>query len=191
MVILSLDDFLKNIDFFIQEAKSWKIFIYPTDTVYGIWSIVNNQTISKIYKIKERDLAKPFSIVAPNIGWIKDNFIVQKDFDDYLKNSLNKYHWITILLYKKDKTWQPLLGKWNLVWVRILKHDFQKFVSKLWEWFITTSANISWQPSVDSIKLISKDIISKVDYIIDWGELFGKPSVILDLSIWIEKFRDN
>jgi len=36
MKIVKLDDFLDNKDFYINEAKAGKIFIYPTDTIYGI-----------------------------------------------------------------------------------------------------------------------------------------------------------
>jgi tRNA A37 threonylcarbamoyladenosine synthetase subunit TsaC/SUA5/YrdC len=36
MQAITLEQFLDNQQFFIQEAKSGKTFIYPTDTVYGI-----------------------------------------------------------------------------------------------------------------------------------------------------------
>jgi tRNA A37 threonylcarbamoyladenosine synthetase subunit TsaC/SUA5/YrdC len=36
MKIIQLDDFLAQKDIYIAEAKSGKIFVYPTDTIYGI-----------------------------------------------------------------------------------------------------------------------------------------------------------
>ncbi len=36
METISLDQFCKQQDKYVQEAKAGKIFIYPTDTIYGI-----------------------------------------------------------------------------------------------------------------------------------------------------------
>jgi tRNA A37 threonylcarbamoyladenosine synthetase subunit TsaC/SUA5/YrdC len=36
MKTIQLNNFLHQQDFFIAEAKAGKLFVYPTDTVYGI-----------------------------------------------------------------------------------------------------------------------------------------------------------
>ena len=36
MKTILLDDFLLDQDFYISEAEAGKIFVYPTDTIYGI-----------------------------------------------------------------------------------------------------------------------------------------------------------
>ena len=52
---------------------SKEIFIYPTDTIYGIGcNAKNTKLVEKIRKIKQRD-KKPFSIIAPNIDYILKN----------------------------------------------------------------------------------------------------------------------
>lgn len=33
---ITLEYFLQHTDFFVAEAKAGKIFVYPTDTIYGI-----------------------------------------------------------------------------------------------------------------------------------------------------------
>jgi tRNA A37 threonylcarbamoyladenosine synthetase subunit TsaC/SUA5/YrdC len=33
-VVVKFEDFMDNIDFYVSEAKSGKVFIYPTDTIY-------------------------------------------------------------------------------------------------------------------------------------------------------------
>jgi len=97
---ISLQQFLENKPFFIQEAKSGKIFIYPTDTVYGIGGIYTSEMVNKIFAIKKRDEKKMFSIIAPSFDWIDkhceypttagedDNPI---DIDE-LKKYLDNYH---------------------------------------------------------------------------------------------------
>ena len=58
--IIKFEDFMNNIDFYVSEAKAWKIFIYPTDTIYGIWAIWNKKKKKKIAEIKHRNRNKMF-----------------------------------------------------------------------------------------------------------------------------------
>ena len=185
---IPLPEFMWNLNFFVQEAKNWKVFIYPTDTIYGIGGLYNKENIKKIADIKNRDWNKIFSIIAPNFNWILDNYQTQinsmnkfcdtLDILDWSKisqknlwNQLKKYHWVTWIL------------DYNKPGVRIIKHDFQKFVEVLWEWFITTSVNIAWEESVTDLNNLKSEIVDKVDYIIDAWICKGRPSVLLDF-VW-------
>ena len=48
-----------------------KLFIYPTDTVWGIGgSIYSKNCYDKIVNIKQRDASKPFSVLFPNLDEI-------------------------------------------------------------------------------------------------------------------------
>lgn len=180
MKLIQLSYLLENLSFFAAQALSWKIFVFPTDTLYGIWSVPTEWVTQRIYRIKNRDLNKPLSIIAPNVEWILKNFQVKDNFEEYINESLKTYHGITIILAKKKQDFLPAIWKDAKVWVRLLKHPFQEFVSYLNQPFICTSANLSWNPSTFKLDQIESDIITKVDYVIDWWELFWKPSVILD-----------
>ena len=185
---ITFSEFIENLDFFVKEAKDWKIFIYPTDTIYGIWGLWNEKNIKKIADIKNRNWNKMFSVIAPNFDWILKNYKTQinsmnqffdtidilnwdKISQDLLWTQLEKYHWVTWIF------------DYNKPGVRIIKHDFHKFVEKLWEWFITTSVNIAWENSVTDLTKLSPEIEEKVDYIIDAGICEWKPSVLLDF-VW-------
>ena len=74
MKTITLSYFLNNIPFFLDEAKKGKIFVYPTDTVYGIGAIVNTETIHKINTAKQRKSAKHYSLIAPDFVWIQKHF---------------------------------------------------------------------------------------------------------------------
>jgi len=164
---ISLNDFLANIDFFIVEAKAGKIFVYPTDTIYGIGAIHTQENVNKLYAIKKCDEKKMFSIIAPSFAWIIKNYTTDKTIED-LQTYLNTYHGVTyIFSYERPG-------------VRIIKHPFQTFVEKLWLPFITTSCNITWEAVVDDLKKLPSDIAEGVDYIIDEGLKWGKPSVLID-----------
>ena len=180
--MITYEEFENDVDFYMKEAKVWKTFVYPTDTVYGIGGICTQEVMQNICNIKKRTINKHFSVIAPDISWIKDNFIVWDHFENTLKKLLNKYNWITMLAIKKQDNFLPWISTNNKIGLRILKHPFQDFIYKLWVPFLTTSANISWSDSQWNIKTISDTILSKVDYSIDWWQLLGKPSTIIDLE---------
>ena len=81
----------------IKEIKAGKIFIYPTDTLYGIGcNAEDKEAVEKIREIKGRD-NKPFSVIAPSFKWIEDNLIIDCNLKEYLPGAY------TIILKKKDK----------------------------------------------------------------------------------------
>ena len=167
MKIILLDEFIQNKDFYIAEAKAGKIFVYPTDTIYGIGWLYNEENVKKVFEIKHRDEKKMFSIIAPNFDRIEKNYQVPSP-SSQLPELLEKYHGVTYIFdYARPG-------------VRIIKHPFQDFVAALNEPFITTSCNISWEPVIIDINNIPEDIASKVEYIIDGGIGWGKPSVLID-----------
>ena len=81
----------------IENLKT-EVFIYPTDTIYGIGcDATNDKLVEKIREIKQRE-NKPFSIIAPSVQWILDNFNVNvRLIDKYLPGPY------TLLLEKKQK----------------------------------------------------------------------------------------
>jgi len=95
-------------DEMIQRIFNNEIFIYPTDTIYGIGcNALDELAVQKIRLIKGRD-DKPFSVIAPSFDWIYENCDVDVDLKKYLP-------WpYTIILKKKNPKY----------------HKFQKTVHK-------------------------------------------------------------
>ena len=166
MKIISLDDFFQQQDFFIAKAKAGKLFVYPTDTVYGIWAIYTSENVEKIVKIKQSKEKQQPSIIVPSFEWIQKKF--PQANNELMKKQLEDYHGVTYIF------------DYNRPWMRIIKHPIQEFVTNLGEWFISTSCNISMKSPITTIQDIPEDIASKIDYIIDGGILWGKPSVLID-----------
>jgi len=197
-MIVSLKDFLKNSSLFIEKVLNQAIFVYPTDTIYWIWGIWN-KTLKKIYEIKQRPENKKVSIILPannlenflnkveNILEKTTNFSVLKE---EVTNLFNKKQWFTILIKAKARFFNQLDSFWKeiykdqTIWIRYLNHPFQKFVNQLNTPFITTSANLSWQKNITNINQLPKEILQKIDVIIDDWELNNPPSTLID-------FREN
>jgi len=156
----------------ITKIKQGKIFVYPTDTIYGLGcDALNKKAVAKIRKIKQRN-NKPFSVIAPSINWIKENCIVDVELEKYLPGPY------TIILKKKNKSFLSWVSDTDSLGVRIPNDDFCKKIQKSGLPFITTSVNLSGEKFATSINEIAKEILNKVDVVIDIGELSGKPSTL-------------
>lgn len=164
---------LENIDL-IKEIKKGKIFIYPTDTIYGLGcDATNKDSVEKIKKIKKRDKNKPLSIIAPSIDWIKENLIIDVRLNDYLPGPY------TIILKKKIKDFLLHVSDTDSLGIRIPDNKTTKKIQKSNLPFITTSVNLSGEKNITKISEISNEILNQVDYVIDFGELSGSPSTLI------------
>ena len=160
----------------IQNIKQGKIFIYPTDTIYGIGCEATNiKSANKIKQIKKRDKDKPLSIIVPSITWIKQNCIIPKEL------TISKYlpGPYTLILKKKNPNYLNHISSTDSLGIRIPKNPFTKIIQKSKLPFITTSVNISTQPPLTNPKNLNLQIKNKVDIIIDKGTLSGKPSTLI------------
>ncbi|MGE0793400.1 MAG: L-threonylcarbamoyladenylate synthase [Candidatus Woesearchaeota archaeon] len=168
---------IKGNETFIQEEiKAGKIFIYPTDTLYGLGcDATNEEAVQKIRKIKNRD-EKPFLIIAPNLDWIKTNC----EFNH--KEELNKLPgpYSFIVKPKPNIVAKSVLANKTTLGVRIPNSEFTQFLIKP---FVSTSVNMAGEPSAINLEEIPQEIKFQVDYILTTTKpLLGKPSTIIDLT---------
>ncbi len=136
----------KKPEFFLD-----KIFIYPTDTIYGIGCDAENEfLVEKIRKIKRRD-TKPFSVIAPSIEWILKNCETTKDeIEKFLPGAY------TLILKKKDKNFLSKVSENEFLGVRIPLHPITEILQKTGKPIVTTSVNFSEEPFVTDLKKSQK-----------------------------------
>lgn len=175
--MLSKEAIISTEQDFVKAIRSGKIFVYPTDTVYGIGcNALNKKAVEKIYKIKKRSRKKPLSIIAPSFGWILKNFHVDSAvLKKYFPGSF------TLILPKKKKSFLSAISRGSSVGVRIPNHQLTKLIQKSEVPFVTTSANLSGIKSAGSLKDVDFSVLNSANIIIDGGKLPGKPSTIVDL----------
>jgi len=176
---LMLDDVLENRGLkkgMIEAIKSGAVFIYPTDTVYGIGcNAENSKSVQTIRGIKRTE--HPFSVIAPSKAWVAKKLSVKHG--EYLKKLPGPY---TLIFSKKRKGFLSAAGPGNSLGVRMPDHPITRLVSASGVPLVTTSANISGQPTIRSAKEIPGHMLVMVDYVIDGGVLAGKPSTVIDLT---------
>ncbi len=157
------------------------IFVYPTETCYGIGcSVFNKEEIKKIYELKKRPENKPLIVLVNSI-------LMWKSISSVSERALGlaRKYWpgpITIIQPKK-KCIPNILTKKDLG-VRWSPHSVpNKIISGLGEPIVSTSANISGEDNPYSIDDIPESILENVDRIFDEGELeYNPPSTVVSVS---------
>lgn len=181
---IHLDDLQNDMSTYLEKIKAWNVWVYPTDSIYGIWGIATRKVADRIYQIKHRDRSKPVSVIAPSIDRINTHCKTNTHISQEINAYLDTYHAITLLIAKRDPNTLDYLAPGELLGVRILQHPRQDIVTTLWEPYITTSANRAWADSPHDYSGIDAGLLDDVDLAIDDGKLHGTPSVLIDYQSW-------
>ncbi len=177
MKLLSKNDVIVNRPKIIAEIKKGAVFIYPTDTIYGIGcDATNDASVRKVRELKNRD-AKPFSVIAPSIDWIKDNCELSDKAKGWLVKLPGPYTLILSLKNPSAVCAQANMGMKTLG-IRIPDHWISEIVAEVGRPLITTSVNQAGQPPCVKREEFEK---FNVDFIIYEGDKQGKPSTVVDL----------
>lgn len=157
------------------------VIIYPTDTVYGLGAdIFNNKAVRRVFKIKQRNLLKPLSILVSNTDAIE---VVAK-ISRYQKNTLDKYlpGPYTFILNKKPIVPRVVTGGLTHVGVRVPENEIACKLAGIFP-ITTTSANLSDEEVLSIPDEILEQLGCDVDLVIDVGPLKSKnASTIVDLT---------
>jgi len=182
MEIIKLKDALgSKKNHVIESVKAGKIFVYPTDTIYGIGCNANNsESVKKIKNAKGRDPEKPMSLITPSFDWILENATATKENLAFVNSLLPGPY--TAILKAKPSAPKDLVTAQNTIGIRIPLNEFTDLVRTTGVPFVTTSANLSGEEPITKISDLPEDIKSMVDIAIDAGEIDGLPSRVFDLS---------
>ncbi|MEX2014041.1 MAG: L-threonylcarbamoyladenylate synthase [Parcubacteria group bacterium] len=148
------------------------IFIYPTDTIYGLGcNALLDTSVIKIREIKKRD-TRPFSIAAPSKEWIEENCeIDRKTIDKYLPGPYTLF-----VRRGNSKVSCEVNFKDDTIGVRIPKHWFASLISQAGVPFVSTSVNLSGERHMEKLEDVEESILNQVDYCVYEGQKIGESS---------------
>lgn len=168
----------------LTNLKAQKIILYPTDTVWGIGcDATNENTVSKVFDIKNREESKSLVILVDSLEMLKAyvSDIPEKAFS-IMENSIKP----TTIIYKSPKGLaQNVVEKDNTVAIRLVRNDFcQKLINEFGKPIVSTSANISGRPTPKSFKEIEPSILDAVDYVVNLHQdnIDYSPSTIIKFN---------
>lgn len=181
MRVLTREEFEKEREFFTMKIGQGAVFIYPTDTIYGIGCNARDPVAVKMLrKIKKRE-KMPFSVIAPDKEWIEKNC----EINQLAKVWLNKLPGpVTLILNLKNKSavCDGVAPDKNTIGVRIPNHWIRKVAKELQLPIITTSANVKGGYFMTNLDDLDLEVKNAVDFTIYEGENNGSPSKIVDLT---------
>ena len=170
-----MNTFEQEVELCVKLLQEGKVFIYPTDTIWGIGcDATNAKAIEKIFKIKNRPAGKGLIILVDSIERLKDYVINPSPIaGDLIKNSYNPLS----IIYKESKGLARNLSADGSVCIRVTTNEFCKEVIKrLGHPITSTSANLSGEPSPANYIDISEEMKNAADYVVSlYHDLIVKP----------------
>ncbi|WKB81517.1 L-threonylcarbamoyladenylate synthase [Cellulophaga lytica] len=168
----------------ITVLQNGGVILYPTDTVWGIGcDATNEDAVNKIYKLKKRVNTKTMICLVAN------DFMLEKHVEkvpEVAFDIIDIADKPTTIVYDNPKNIaQNLIAKDNSLAIRVATDQFcQYLISKFKKPIVSTSANLSGEPTAKSFKEISSDILKGVDYAVNLQRNIQKvtPSSIIKLS---------
>ena len=151
--------------------KNGGIVVFPTETVYGIGTNgLYKEAVQRLYKIKERPLNKPISLLVSDYEMIEK---VVKDINELEYKIMKKFFPgpLTIILNKKDIVPDIVTSGGSTVGIRMPEEEItRKLIEYAGVPIAAPSANISGKPSGIDLQEIIKEFGDKVYCYIDGGK---------------------
>ena len=161
------------------------VILYPTDTVWGIGcDATNEDAVRRVYEIKQRQDSKAMLVLVDSS--VKVDFYV-RDVPEVAWDLIELADKPLTIIYSGARNLAAnLLAEDGSVGIRVTNEEFSKRLCQQFrKAIVSTSANISGQPSPKSFNEISEEVKSAVDYIVGYRQeetSNPKPSSIIKLD---------
>lgn len=174
----------EEIDKSIDIINKGGLLLYPTDTVWGVGcDATNPEAVKKIYELKKREDNKALICLVSDTRMLEKHVYEVPDAAYDIVDLSDKP--TTIIYDQPINVANNLIAEDNTLAIRVASDEFcQKLIRKLKRPLVSTSANISGQPTPKSFSEISKDILKGVDYVVNLhrDKQNNTPSTIIKLS---------
>ena len=170
----------------LKVLKEGGVILYPTDTVWGIGcDATNEEAVKKVFAIKKRDDSKSLVLLADGLDLIARHV---KEIPPMAIDLVEVNDAPMTIIYPGAVGLAPsTVAEDGTVGIRIPMNDFCKeLVKRLRRPLVSTSANISGEPTPKNFKEVSEEIKSAVDYTVDPSlerDSTGKASQIIKLGL--------
>lgn len=152
----------KALSLAVELFHSGKIFIYPTDTIYGIGgNPFDQRSVTQIAEVKGRDESKKFIWLLSDLENVL-NF-TEIEFDEHIDFLENLWPApVTVILKLNNRTMDIINQK--TIAIRIPDNDFcLKLLREISRPLVSTSVNRSGEEPLINIKKIIDDYSKQVD----------------------------
>ena len=176
----------------IQEAvrilREGGVILYPTDTVWGIGcDATNEKAVARVFEIKRRSEAKSLVLLACDLDMVAPMTIIYPGAQYLAPNAVAEDGSVGIRIplvpeEEEEEAPRKAAPKGNLTAGAFCR----ELVRRLRHPLVSTSANISGEPTPGSFAEISEEIKAAVDYVVPkpFGNgATGRSSQIIKLGV--------
>ncbi len=168
----------------LEVLKNSGVMLYPTDTVWGIGCDATfEEAVAKVFTIKKRSESKSLVILVDDFDMLKKYIPkVPKAVIELLSKTTNP---TTIIYDNPAGLAKNVVAEDNTVAIRIVQNEFCRELIRLFgKPIVSTSANISGNPTPKSFNEIEMSILDSVDYVVNLhrDEVNEKSSTILRVN---------
>ena len=151
----------------LEALKNGELIIYPTDTILGLGCDATNQdTIDKIYELKERPKDKAMLILVDHDAKI-ERYV--QEVPEVAWDIIDTVTSPTTIIYPGAKNLpQNLISKDGSIAIRVVKEGFIHEVLKRFKKpIVSTSVNLTGQPAALNIENVEDKILKAVGHVVD------------------------
>lgn len=150
----------------VEVMRKGGVILYPTDTVWGLGcDATNEKAVAKIYEIKQRSDAKALITLTDN-----DNCLAyfMKEVPEIAYDLIECADKPLTIIYPNARNLATnLLAEDGSVGIRVTREEVSAAIcQRMRTPIVSTSANISGQPTPHTFSEITDEVRQQVDYII-------------------------
>lgn len=169
----------------IEVMKAGGVILYPTDTVWGIGCDATNEAaVKRVYEIKRREDSKALICLVDSESrlqrYVRNVADVTWDMMELSDKPL------TVIFDGVTGLAPNLMAEDGSVGLRITREEFSKELCfRFQKAIVSTSANISGEPTPRTFDEISEEIKEAVDYVVKYSRQSKekhKPSSIIKMK---------
>lgn len=162
---MSSENYTDDIRTAVEVMNRGGVILYPTDTIWGIGcDATNPEAVKRVYEIKRRDDSKALITLVDSEAKIE--FYV-RDVPNVAWNLIDVSDSPLTLIYDGARNLAPnLIADDGSVAIRLTKEPFSSRLCRAFRRaIVSTSANVSGEPSPKTFSQISEEVLSAVDYV--------------------------
>jgi L-threonylcarbamoyladenylate synthase len=168
----------------LEAVRRGGVILYPTDTIWGLGcDATDAAAVKNIYNIKQREDSKSLIILVADERDVLQ-YVAAPDLAvfDFLEQQTRP---TTVVFSGAINLPDALVAEDGSIGIRIVQDEFcRHLVKRLRKPIVSTSANISGQPSPRFFADISQEVKAQVDHVVQWRQDDHTPSLPSQIIRW-------
>lgn len=168
-------DFENDVTASLAALRTGGLILYPTDTIWGIGcDATDEEAVKKVFSLKQRPEKKSLVILLADV---KDLLKYVANPDPAIADLIAGFERPTTVIYEGALDLAPsVINEDGTVAIRLVQDPFcRHLVKRLRKPLVSTSANLSGQPSPAFYADIDQAVKNGVDYVVSYRQEDNTP----------------